>query len=726
MANRLTHNGLLKKGAALILLLCGMTVYAIAQNNPHKISDKLYSLYVRAYNQRKTKSGLVLADSLRQASAACGDRYGEINALTIPLLHEFYKPKNIKAVDRTAKILMDKAKQYNMLHYYYYAISLKEAYYVREQRYLEAFLLQKEQKDYAKKQGHAEGLWTLYRMDAVNLHFRNELSQAINSYQKTIDSYMKSNNRRYVSREYLSICDCYRMMGDYDNMAKTAEKAMQYSITSSDSSNVYIYMCYSNFMLGRDKEFTDTYKRLRACNTKLDNSYIIMNNAVRACKAMHDNKDDEAKRLIDSIAKDSEDESYRLYTAFYKKKGDYAKCIDYMQRLLLKHFTNSKFIFDSDKESMNRIFLDQHLKAEQQDIVNKNINLELANSQMLLRNSSLELEHSQYATQLAQAASNKNQLSYKNQQLLARQLSDSIAKQKLREQGKERKERLEMFVAYSIMTLAAFIMVMTFLYIYRKRSMMKEIKEGNEKLNEGIKELFIAKDKARQSERMKTMFIQNMSHEIRTPLNAIVGFSQLLTDMDEEIDTEEKKRMTKYIADNSDMLITLVNDILDITDLENNNFVMSMDSVNVNEMCRETIETVRHRLANGVELIFRTDADESCVITTDHNRVAQVIINMLTNAEKNTTKGSITLACSIVENPGMVTFTVTDTGIGVPKEKQKEIFERFKKLDSFKQGTGLGLDICRTIASKLGGSIDIDPEYTGGARFWFIIPFNKR
>lgn len=724
MANCL-FNKYIRCFLVVMVLLCTMTISALAQNNPQKINDKLYPLYVKAYNMRKKPQGIAFADSLRRKAIAIGDRYGEINALTVNILHEFYKPQNLNAVDRTVKAVLDKTKQYGMQHYYYYAVSLKETYLIREQKYLEAFLYLQEQKNLATKHGHQEGIQTLYRMDGVLQQFRSELSQAINSYQKAINSYKDSNYRRFISREYLSISDCYRMMGDYDNLLKAAKKALEYCRSYADTNNIYIYECYGNFMLGHDKEFIEKYSYLQKNKTKLENSYIIMNNAIKACKAIYDGRYNDAESIIDSIAKISDDESYRLYAALCQRKNDYAKGIEYLQKLLLNHYENGMAIFKSDKKSMKNIFIDQHLKAEQQQIINKKTQLELSNTQMLLRNSSLELEHGLYATQLAQAAEDKQHLSFTTQQLLAKQLADSIATQQLEKKEKDRRMKQEKFISDSILTFALLALIMTFAYIWRKKNIAKKIEEGNKKLNSSIKELFAAKDKAIQSEQMKTLFIQNMSHEIRTPLNAIVGFSQLLTDMGEEIDTEEKKKMTKHIADNSDMLITIVNDILDITDLENNSFTMSKEMVGINDLCRETIETVRHRLAPGVEMKFTSDVDDSCTTITDRNRVRQVLINMLTNAEKNTTHGSITLSCSAAANPGMLTFAVTDTGIGVPKDKQAEIFERFKKLDSFKQGTGLGLDICRTIATKLGGSINIDPEYTGGARFWFTIPFEK-
>ena len=131
---------------------------------------------------------------------------------------------------------------------------------------------------------------------------------------------------------------------------------------------------------------------------------------------------------------------------------------------------------------------------------------------------------------------------------------------------------------------------------------------------------------------------------------------------------------------------------------------------------------VQHIKPEGVELTYTSEVDDSFIIHTDQNRVEQVLINLLTNAEKYTSQGKIWLHCSLSENPGMITFSVTDTGTGVPAEEAEAIFERFRKLDTFKQGCGLGLNICRIIATNMGGNVALDTSYTGGARFVFTLP----
>ena len=703
------------------LLFGGVSFSANAQNNPHRINDRLYPLYIKAYNNRKSASCLAVADSLRRASIAIGDHWGECYALSIPFLYEFYRPDNLKALESAMRPFMEKSKEYGLTTLYNYAISMKVAYFARESRYIEAFLYLKEQTALAERQGNMEGVMTLYRMQGVIQHFRGELPQAIYSYEQAIAGYLRNNYRRFISREYLSIADCYRMMCNYEKVLETANTAMPYCVTRNDSNNVRIYQCYSSFMLGRFDEFTKNYKYLETHKTKLNNSYIIMNRAIKACKEIYDGDDAAAMREIDAVADVSPEESYRLRVAYYKYKNDYAKAIEYMRKIMFAHNDNDEHILHIDKESMERIFRDQHLKSERQNLVNSNTLLKLSNAQMSLHNSSLELGRRRDAVKLAEIQANRNFLSSSHQRLVARQLSDSIAMQQIIQKSKERRMKFEHYVLMLVLGMAVLALLMTLAYSLRKRKLAQRLSDANAKLSDSIRQLNEAMDKAQESDRMKTLFIQNMSHEIRTPLNAIVGFSRLVSSGGSDIGHDEKQKMARYISNNSDLLTTLVNDILDITELQSGKFSLNKEPVAVNGMCRETIETVRHRLAEGVEMTFESEFPDSFTIDTDPHRVRQVLINLLTNAEKNTTQGHITLSCSRGMRDGMLKFSVTDTGIGVPPERQKVIFERYHKLDSLKQGAGLGLDICRTIVSNMGGEINIDPEYTSGARFWFTI-----
>ena len=238
------------------------------------------------------------------------------------------------------------------------------------------------------------------------------------------------------------------------------------------------------------------------------------------------------------------------------------------------------------------------------------------------------------------------------------------------------------------------------------------------------KELQAEKEKAERSDQLKTMFVQNVSHEIRTPLNAVVGFSQLLSMPDDVVSPQEKEDYVKYIQNNSELLIMLVNDILSIGDVERGQFVVNISDVRCNYVCQQSMRTAETRLPDGVKLYYTSEVDDDYTIKSDEHRIQQVLVNFLTNACKHTEKGEIHVHSSLTEKPGMITFSVTDTGTGVPADEAEHIFERFTKLNAFKQGAGLGLSICKNIATILKGDVHLDTSYTNGARFVFQLPLD--
>lgn len=238
-----------------------------------------------------------------------------------------------------------------------------------------------------------------------------------------------------------------------------------------------------------------------------------------------------------------------------------------------------------------------------------------------------------------------------------------------------------------------------------------------------INELTAANRKAEIANAAKTRFVQNMSHEVRTPLNAIVGFSQLLSLPDDSLSPEEKQEFSNHIMNNTKILIMLLEDILNITDMDKGQYKITYDEGEVHYLCRSAITSSEHRLHPGVRMLYEPESEEPFTFRTDPQRVQQILINLLTNACKHTSSGQIVLASSLTAKPGYVSFSVTDTGPGVPADQAEAIFDRFTKLNSFVQGTGLGLSICREIASLMGANVYLDTTYTaGGARFVFEVP----
>lgn len=236
-------------------------------------------------------------------------------------------------------------------------------------------------------------------------------------------------------------------------------------------------------------------------------------------------------------------------------------------------------------------------------------------------------------------------------------------------------------------------------------------------------ELLVAKEKAEESNRLKTAFLANMSHEIRTPLNAIVGFSSVLVSDDSS--PAEKAQYCDIIQKNSDLLLHLINDILDISRMESGKIKFVWEECDVVELCQTALSTAEYGRKTSALFLFETPV-ASLVIKTDAQRLKQVLINLLSNGAKFTPSGSIKLAIAIDKQHQQLELSVSDTGCGIPSDKSDRVFERFEKLNEYSQGTGLGLAISRLIVENLGGKIWVDKDYTEGARFVFTHPLTKK
>ena len=270
----------------------------------------------------------------------------------------------------------------------------------------------------------------------------------------------------------------------------------------------------------------------------------------------------------------------------------------------------------------------------------------------------------------------------------------------------------QIWAAISIFVILVGGLIISLFFYFRTKRLKDDLQRSEVDLSE-------AKDRAEESNRLKSAFLANMSHEIRTPLNAIVGFSDVLTA--EGSSDEDRKGYSEIIKSNSDLLLRLINDILDLSRLDADRVRMTKEPCDVVQLCRQVLTSVDFSRKSNNKFVF-TSKHEDFVINTDVQRLQQVIINLLSNSAKFTQDGVITLDFSVDEGRKLAFFSVTDTGCGIPKEKQKLVFERFEKLDEYAQGTGLGLSICKLTVEKWGGEIWVDPDYTEGARFVFSMP----
>jgi len=234
------------------------------------------------------------------------------------------------------------------------------------------------------------------------------------------------------------------------------------------------------------------------------------------------------------------------------------------------------------------------------------------------------------------------------------------------------------------------------------------------------KELEAARIKAEESDRLKSAFLANMSHEIRTPLNAIVGFSKLVIDAE---CTNEKEQYAEIIERNSEILLNLFNDILDLSSLEADSLSFNIRPIKLIDICLQLEQQFCYKVKNGTKLIL-DDVDTELYVSGDWDRIIQIISNLLSNAAKFTPKGEIHFGYR--EKEDFVEFYVKDSGIGIPAERVATIFQRFGKINDFVQGTGLGLTLCRMLVEKMGGRIWLRSQEGKGSRFYFTLPLIRQ
>ena len=229
--------------------------------------------------------------------------------------------------------------------------------------------------------------------------------------------------------------------------------------------------------------------------------------------------------------------------------------------------------------------------------------------------------------------------------------------------------------------------------------------------------LIKARDKAEESDRLKSAFLANMKHEIRTPLNAIVGFSNLLASTD---DAEEKEQYNLLIQHNNDLLLNIVNDVLDISKIESGHVEFHPVWFNLSELIKETVAEYTPNVPPEIKF-FATYAKPDYFVELDSMRVKQILNNIVSNALKYTSEGTVQISYELIEE-GQVRISVADTGCGIPEDKTDKIFERFEKLDYYVQGAGLGLSISKSLVDKMGGRIEVDSTVGVGSTFRIILP----
>ena len=277
------------------------------------------------------------------------------------------------------------------------------------------------------------------------------------------------------------------------------------------------------------------------------------------------------------------------------------------------------------------------------------------------------------------------------------------------------KSQSQLYLFLALLILAISVGIYIFFRLGKIKSLYKELQESN-------RLVVIASEKAQESERMKNAFIKNMCHEVRTPLNAINGFAELITS--EGISPEDKKEFSKIIFTNCNNITSMMDDILVIAQLDSSNDVLPLEPTHIDLLCHHEMDRLK-KLHQKPDIDYRIEGDKNNdLIYSDPSHFGLIISHLLNNANKFTERGNITLSYQTEDDGKTMCITVTDTGCGIPLDKSEWIFERFTKNDDFIPGSGLGLYLCRLITQRLNGSLNLDTDYTGGARFILRLPVN--
>lgn len=443
----------------------------------------------------------------------------------------------------------------------------------------------------------------------------------------------------------------------------------------------------------------------------------------------------EAETTLSALKDLSDDKYAKNFEDFYLVASDYQNAYYWHKKTDSLHHEKQMAVIVNDINVYNArraadslkfkiVNLDQQLLLEsvaRENAEQQNARLTAEKQRAIAEQKQKEAERQQKEMELklTRAEAEKNMMRLKEVEIEKQQEAQKMRNREIEAENKIMQTRMMLLIIGGIFLV--FVLASLIYNSIKKKKMLDEMRLLN-------KDLEAARTAAEQANKMKDVFIQNMSHELRTPMNAIAGFSQILTTPGMEFSDEEKTEYGGYISTNISMLTMLIDDILNLSDIQSGNFKINYEKARVADICNKSINIVQYRRPSNVDMKYTNNLPDGYSIDIDPKRCQQVLVNYLTNACKHTSKGTIELSTSpdTIEVKGTkhdaILFTVTDTGTGVPPEQAENIFERFTKLDDFKQGNGLGLNICRLVSERLNGKVWCDKEYTGGARFCFLVP----
>ena len=657
-------------GCIFSLLFIVIPAKAQKEAEVYNVDSSLYAYYQRCQENLLEPVVLSMSDTLFHMAAEQNDQRMQAVALSTRLDYYYYQGNNEDSVVFHTSKVKQFAKETLQPKYYYFAWANRLIlYYLKTGRSNIALYEAEKMLKEAQEEDNKTGLLYCYNIMSQIYTIKNFDVMASEWRVKEIELTEKYKLENYnISNTYAQLANYYITHHQPEPALEALEKAVK--TANSASHKILAKLTYVEYY-SEFKDFSAAEKMLKECRELFDQD----------------------KRL-DSLKK----RFYRTEAFYYQRSKQFVKALEAVEKQKAEEQRLNEYAMSSGQYRLKgEIYRQMGRPDEAVKFLKKYIevddSLKIANEQ---------LASSEYATLL-----NVEKLNAEKKELM------------LRTKEKELSNKTTLIFSLII------LLTILFLFLYRESRLNRrlkasesELRNKNEELTYSREELRKARDQAEATSQMKTTFIQSMSHEIRTPLNSIIGFSQVLSD---HYGNEETKEFVNIIKANTDDLLRLVTDVLALSELDQYNKLPTNIQTDINMICQLSIEVAKMQKQDTVEFLFKPER-EKLIILSNPERISQLLANLAHNAIKFTTHGSIELTYSVLEAEKKLEISVTDTGIGIPKEKQEKVFERFYKMNSFSQGTGLGLSISRTIAEKLGGILHIDSSYTDGCRMVLTLP----
>lgn len=633
----------------------------------YDVDSTLYKYYLQCKAELSSPVVMQKADTLFQMAGKLKDTRMQAVALCTKLDYHYFQGVNEDSILYYVDVVKKFARETNQPKYYYFVWSkrLINHYIKKGQNNIALYEADKMMKE-AEQDEYPAGLANAYNILSTIYQTKKLFKLAAENREKEIEIILKYNTDTFnLSTTYAMLAYYHILLKEMEKAKECLDKAEKHVCSFTQEFSLYIM--FSDYYL-RLKDFSQTKNYL-----------------------------EKAKKIMDT-----QKEVSKVSFKYYMQERDYFTAMgQYDKALAINEYIVQTYPTKAFEIDVVRVQADLYSKMGLASQAIKYYQHYITNMDSLNRINE-DISAGEFAAMLGVERLNAEKIELQ---------------QEMQQRDLHNKQRIIFFLIL-LLILGAIIFYREHLLNGKLRLSQKQLSEKNNQLLISQAELFKAKEKAEKASLMKSEFIQNMSHEIRTPLNSIVGFSQIISSMNQT--DEEAKEYAGIIEQGSNNLLQLVQDVLDISSLDSETDIPATVKAEATSLCHECM-TQAGSFKPGVNLSLQTEQDEFYFLTSPQH-LSQILSHLLRNAAKFTLEGQITLAWHTDKENNNIVFSVTDTGVGIPADKREFIFERFAKVDTFAQGTGLGLPIARLCAEKMGGKLMLDPDYTNGSRFVLILP----